>query len=106
MYDPSEFYGEIITKTERQQQAKLQTYYALRDKDLPIPVDLRAEVEAIKVEQTLATRIVDAVLSNLHGRGGIGDELDAIEFNLYVELVNDLTRIVDDILTNEEGIRV
>lgn len=83
-------------------RAKLQTYYALRNKNLPIPADLKAEVEAIKVEQTLAMQIVEVILSDLHGRSGVGDELDAIEFDIYADLVDCLQEKVQDLLDRAE----
>lgn len=41
-----EYNEELMIKTIAQQQAKLDTYDALKNKNLPIPPDLKAEVEA------------------------------------------------------------
>lgn len=94
--------SELIDKTISQQMAKIQTYQALKDRDLPIPADLKAEVEAIKVEQTLASQIIEVVLSDLHGRQGVGDALDEVEFNTYAELVECLEEKVQDLLDRAE----
>jgi len=42
---PSPF-KSIMQRTIEQQQAKMDTYWALKEKKLPIPPDLKAEVEA------------------------------------------------------------
>lgn len=50
-----------------------------------------------------ATRIVDAILHNLSGRKGVGDELDAIEPDVMAELRADLVAKVQGILLRERG---
>lgn len=42
----------------------------------------------------LATIIVEEILNDLHGRKGVGDELDAIEEDVYLEMKQDLIQIV------------
>jgi hypothetical protein len=42
-----EYEEEIIEKTIKQQAAKMKTYKALKAQNLPIPADLKAEVEAV-----------------------------------------------------------
>lgn len=41
-----DYYGEIRIRTLAQQRAKVDTYAALTAQNLPIPPDLKAEVEA------------------------------------------------------------
>lgn len=50
-----------------------------------------------------AERIVDAVLSDLGGRKGIGDELDAIDPDIRAELRADLVAKVQGMLPRERG---
>lgn len=38
---------ELVIKTVRQQEAKMKTYTILRERNLPIPPDLKAEVESV-----------------------------------------------------------
>jgi len=38
---------ELVKKTVRQQEAKMKTYTILRERNLPIPPDLKAEVESV-----------------------------------------------------------
>jgi hypothetical protein len=40
-------------------------------------------------------RIVDTVLTNLHGRKGVGDELDAIDDTTYAEMRRELCDAVE-----------
>lgn len=42
-----------------------------------------------------AQDIVEAILDNLRGRKGVGNELESIEPDVYAELENSLVEIVD-----------
>lgn len=46
----------------------------------------------------LARIIVRDVLQNLHGRKGVGDELDQIEEDIYITMREDLVQIVLNLL--------
>lgn len=43
----NDYNEELVIKTVAQQEAKMKTYTILREKNLPIPPDLKAEVEAV-----------------------------------------------------------
>ena len=61
----------------------------------PRPNDLNWKVVS---PVTKEEQIVDAVLGNLEGRKGIGDELDAIDSGVYEEMKGELVDIVREIL--------
>jgi hypothetical protein len=42
---------ELVKKTVKQQEAKMKTYTILRERNLPIPPDLKAEVESVLMPQ-------------------------------------------------------
>lgn len=54
------------------------------------------------MEQTLAMQIVEVVLGDLHGRKGIGNALDEVEFDIYADLVDCLEEKVQDLLDRAE----
>lgn len=45
--------------------------------------------------KTIAEKIVEAILENLHDRKGIGDELDMIEKDIYAAMKVSLVRVVN-----------
>lgn len=46
---------ELVKKTVKQQEAKMKTYTILRERNLPIPPDLKAEVESVLMPQQAGT---------------------------------------------------
>jgi hypothetical protein len=42
----------------------------------------------------LASRIVEAILEDLDGRSGVGDELAQIDEDTHAEMIDELVRIV------------
>lgn len=44
---------------------------------------------------SIAEKIVDAVLKDLHGRKGVGDELDMIDGDIYDEMKAELIQVVN-----------
>ena len=50
-----------------------------------------------------AKNIVKAILIDLKGRSGVGDEIDAIDEDIMEELTTDLEIIVDEHLKKEDS---
>lgn len=59
---------------------------------------LLAERLTVLTVNSLATEIVEAILSDLNRRSGIGDALNDIDSKIYDELNQDLIKIVKKVL--------
>jgi len=47
---------------------------------------------------SLATEIVEAILSALNGRSGVGDALNDIDSETYVQMTKELVKLVKEVL--------